>query len=224
MKRKFLILSATLLAVCGAALLQSCSSEYEYYDETEEYGYYTEEEIKYINDFAEQLNVNIKANPEYYGKKPSIAEIESDIKDLAALIGKHKIIVSSVDSTKNTTTRATSDLSRTKSRSLEAPAKGYWYCIDQSSVNGYIIDVDIQWDLNANPDSKKVTGSAKVQSYKDYQIVGQSNLRCSLSGTSVLFGGQVRSSASSKYQFHFEIVHGTLNLVTSTGNFDVISH
>lgn len=224
MKRKFLILSAALLAVCGAALLQSCSSEYEYYDATEEYGYYTEEEIKYINDFAELLNVNIKANPEYYGKKPSTAEIESDLKDLAALIGKHRMIASSVDSTKNTTTRANSDLSRTKHRSLEAPAKGSWYCIDQSSINDYVIDVDIQWDLNASSDSKKVSGSAEVQSYKNYQIVGQSNLRCSLSGTSVLFGGQVKSSASSKYQFNFEIVHGTLNLVTSTGNFDVISY
>lgn len=222
MKRKFLILSAALLAVVGAAVLQSCSSEYEYYEPTSEYGYYTEEEIEYINNIAKQMNVNVEANPEYYGQKPSIAEIEAEIRGLASLIGTHKITSSSNDSTSLTTTRGDADLSRTKSRSLEAQAEGHWYCIDQSSINDYVIDVDIKWNLKTNP--QQVSGSATVQSYKNSQVTGQSNLKCQLSGTNVLFSGQIKSSISSKYKFHFEIVHGTLCLVTCTGNFDVISY
>ena len=223
MRKNFLILSVVLATAVGAVFLQSCSSDYEYYA-TEEYGYYTEEEIEYIDNLAKQLNVNVKANPNYYGEKSSVAEIEADIRGLASLIGKHEMVSSSANSASTVKAKEVSDLSRVKTRSLEAPTKGYWYCIDQSSVYGCVIDVDIQWDLSASSNSKKVSGSAKVQSYTNNNISGQSSLNCSLSGISVLFGGQIKSGASSKYQFHFEIVHGTLNLATSTGSFDVISY
>ncbi len=92
MKRKFLILSAALLAVCGAALLQSCSSEYEYYDETEEYGYYTEEEIEQMVEVAKCYGLDVEIDPDYYGKKLTMAEYTKDLTLFANLPGEYSLV------------------------------------------------------------------------------------------------------------------------------------
>lgn len=227
MRKKFLILSALLTVVLGAVSLQSCSSDDSY--TTEEYGYYTEEEIEYINDLAEQLHVNVKANPDYCGKKPSVAEIEMDLRGLASLMGNHKIDLSSSDSTNIASTRGEFGLARTKTRSSEQQVnrQGSWYGIDQSSVPNYVIDVNIQWNMDATLPSQRASGSATVHYYKgnvNEWGIGSGSLSCSLGETSITFGGSVSSSAFSKYSFSFEIVHGYLNLTTCTGEFDVVDY
>ena len=91
-KRKFLILSAALLTVCGAALLQSCSSEYEYYEPTSEYGYYTEEEIAAIKALGEMYGLSIDFNEDYNGIKYSLRDIEDEMIGLASLLGKYEMV------------------------------------------------------------------------------------------------------------------------------------
>ena len=94
MKRKFLVLSVTMLTVCGAALLQSCSSEFEYYDTTSEYGYYTEEEIAAIKALGKMYDSDLNVNENYYGEKLTLPEIERSIIDVLSLEGEYEFTIS----------------------------------------------------------------------------------------------------------------------------------
>lgn len=224
------MLSALLTLVVSGVCLQSCSSEYDEYT-TEEYGYYTEEEINFINDLAREFKVNIKANPEYYGIKPSLNEIRSDIKEYAAFLGKYKLVPATDDSTRYLVKKMVPDFSRTKTRAEgKIPVTGNWYCIDQASVLNYVINIDISWNLLGVSDSQRASGSATVDYYNGYYNesgVGSGGLSCIFSGSescSILFGGQINSHSSFKYKFCFEVVHGQLDLVTNIGSFDIISY
>ena len=66
MKRKFLIWSALLTVVFSAALLQSCSADDDSYT-TEEYGYYTAEEIDAIKSLAAMYDLDVEIKLNNYG-------------------------------------------------------------------------------------------------------------------------------------------------------------
>ena len=91
MKRKILIWSAVLTVVFGAALLQSCSSDDDNFA-TEEYGYYTEEEIDAIMALAEKYESDIEIDRNYYGEKSSLKEIEERLVGMMSLPGDYKLV------------------------------------------------------------------------------------------------------------------------------------
>lgn len=90
MKRKFLILSATLAVIVCAALLQSCNSESVY--EEPAYGYYTVEEINVIKAMAEVYGVDVEIDTEYYGEKLTLEEIEKDLMKFSNLPGEYELV------------------------------------------------------------------------------------------------------------------------------------
>lgn len=84
------MLSALLTLVVSGICLQSCSSEYDEYT-TEEYGYYTEEEIDAIKAMAEKYELSIEIDENYYGVKQTLEEIEKEMQNCAALLGEYEM-------------------------------------------------------------------------------------------------------------------------------------
>ncbi len=115
MKRKFLILSATLAVIVCAALLQSCNSESVY--EEPAYGYYTVEEINVIKAMAEVYGVDVEIDTEYYGEKLTLEEIEKDLMKFSNLPGEYELVPNK-DSTEYYFVKK-EVLSRTMTRSAE---------------------------------------------------------------------------------------------------------
>lgn len=157
MKRKFLIMSAVLLTICGAALLQSCSSEYEYYDATEEYGYYTEEEIEAIEAMAEKYGISIEIDRNYYGEKQTLEEIELELMELATIRGEYEIVPQK-DSEGNII--YTSRKTERNSRTLTRAAEGSWSGSDNTKK--YTVDVTVCWDLNKAFQYERLYAKAKL--------------------------------------------------------------
>lgn len=151
MKRKFLILSAALLAVCGAVLLQSCSSEYEYYDATEEYGYYTEEEIAAIKALGDMYNLNLIVDKNYYGLKNSLTEMERSIIEVLNFEGEYEFANLNYDDENRahyaTMMKKETDHNRVKTRSSESslPIQGSVYGIGGDSTP---CKLSISWRYN----------------------------------------------------------------------------
>ncbi len=151
MKRKFLILSAAVLTVCGAALLQSCSSEYEYYDTTSKYGYYTEEEITAIKALGEMYNLDLEVDKSYYGPKNSLSEMEKSIIEVLNFEGEYEF-VNLIQGNDDCTHYAemikkSADINRTKTRSSEytLPIQGSVYGISGDSTP---CKLSISWRYN----------------------------------------------------------------------------
>ena len=153
MKRKFLVLSVTMLTVCGAALLQSCSSEFEYYDTTSEYGYYTEEEIAAIKALGKMYDSDLNVNENYYGEKLTLPEIERSIIDVLSLEGEYEFTIS--EQNKEThiyhaeIKRKGTDIQRSKTRSSESslPIQG---TVASISGDPTPCKLTISWRYNTN--------------------------------------------------------------------------
>lgn len=230
MKRKFLILSATLLAVCSAALLQSCSSEYEYYDATEEYGYYTEEEISAIESMAEKYDLNIEMDFSKYTRKKSIEEFEKKFQALSTLKGEYEVAptkktdgtINYVSSRRITPPREETSLPETGSWSGSRNAR-------REKKDGYItyyesysIDVSITWNLQADIASQRIKGSADILGLNNTE----SKISCSLLGSEAIsFSGSVSGEETDDdyniIKYSFSISDGEVNRKTNMGSFTV---
>ena len=232
MKKSFLVLSALLTLVVSGICLQSCSSELDEYT-TEEYGYYTEEEIDFINEYARQIGVNITANPQYYGVKVDKETIKRDLLELASLIGEYKMtpgIHQDNNETFFVSEKVKNYVNRSVTRASEnVPRKGEWTTSDNRSLNNFTINMSISWDISATSYSSRLSGSVTLDysSYSGYTIngVGGGSLTCVFAGAnSIHFGGRIRSGATSNYIYNFEIVGGDLNMITKTGTYDIVSY
>lgn len=122
MKKSFLVLSALLTLVVSGICLQSCSSEYEEYS-TEEYGFYTEEEITEMKAIAEKYNTDINVDENYFGRKASLVEFENAVIQFLNFSGDYQL-VESIDNDGYCLLKKSSDLSRTKARIAELPRNG----------------------------------------------------------------------------------------------------
>lgn len=124
MKKNVLILSALLTVVLGAVSLQSCSSDDNY--TTEEYGYYTEEEIVKMKMIAEKYNTTISVDENYYGKKASMEEFEETIIQFKNFPGDYQL-VKSADNEKYCLIKKSADMTsvnRLKTRAAELAMHG----------------------------------------------------------------------------------------------------
>lgn len=122
MKKSILVLSALLTLVVSGVCLQSCSSEYDEYT-TEEYGYYTEEEIAAIKEIAERYNTTINVDETYHGKKVSLEELEGIIIQFANLSGDYQLIESENEE-RYRLMKKTTCINRTKARAMELGTTG----------------------------------------------------------------------------------------------------
>ena len=164
MKRKFLVLSVTMLTVCGAALLQSCSSEFEYYDTTSEYGYYTEEEIELMEEVAQCYNLDVEIKSDYYGKKLTMEEFTRDLTLFACFPGEYTL-VPNIDSTEYSFVKK-EGMKRTAARCTEArlPNNGSTTLSD----NTLPFPVTLSWHFGSTSDKNVVLFRADDQ----YQLIG----------------------------------------------------
>ena len=180
MKRKFLVLSVTMLTVCGAALLQSCSSEFEYYDETEEYGYYTEEEIAAIEAMAKMYGLDLEINKNYYGTKKSLIEHENEMIGLSALLGEHKLILQKNENGEilYASQKKDEDIYRTTTRFIEG--KGSWSGEKSGTPYDFKIKVTIKWEGDGT--ERGVNTSGNVSITKGKGIYSNNNKRDYSSG------------------------------------------
>ena len=158
MKKKFLVLSAMLTLVVSGICLQSCSSEFDSYT-TEEYGYYTEEEINAIEALAEQYGLCMEINKDYCGVKLSLLDIEKDIKNMASILGTHEMKLASKDDYTTTMSSQTDDcFPRQTTRYVEGD--GSWS--GSESRDGMDVIVTISWQGDGSP-NPSATGSVDVK-------------------------------------------------------------
>ena len=214
MKRKFLIWSAVLTVVFGAALLQSCSADEDTFA-TEEYGYYTEAENEMVRALAEKYGLCVEINEEYYGSKRSIAEIEEEMKALSSLLGKHelKLVKKENDKLFYTTASDASCPSRVATRTIEGSGISHGTC----TIDEFIVSVSVTWRGNGK-DDPSISGTASI-SYKNPSSYDYSSgsLSCKPSGDKDIdFTGWVSYSHCEKVDYftqklHYALYHFTIN-------------
>lgn len=159
MKKSILMLSALLALVVSGFCLQGCSSEYDDYA-TEEYGYYTEEEILAVKALGEKYGVNINIDENTYGVKKTLTEFEEEILEIKSLFGEYEILQDkeSGDSSIFIARKKESLMSRTATRASESFLKkeeGSWSFSGshKSSVNNktYSFSLGISWRESTHP-------------------------------------------------------------------------
>lgn len=142
MKKSILVLSALLTLVVSGVCLQSCSSEYDEYT-TEEYGYYTEEEIAAIEAMAEKYGLNLRMDENYYGEKLSLSEFEKEFKSILSIKGEYEMIpIKDTNGTVTCTSRKKGEMiERSSTRAAES-----WSGSDNSTK--YSVSVVVKWDFS----------------------------------------------------------------------------
>ena len=117
-------MSALLTLVVSGICLQSCSSEYDEYTTEEEYGYYTEKETNAVKEMASKYGLSVVVNPDYYGVKRSLSDIEEEMKGLSSIVGKYDIVPMNVVGEKVVFTSVKRGQQRLVTRAIEG--KGEW--------------------------------------------------------------------------------------------------
>lgn len=229
MKRKFLIWSALLTVVFGAALLQSCTADEDTFA-TEEYGYYTEEENGLVRAMAEKYGLCVEINEGYYGAKRSLAEIEEEMKGLSSLLGKHELKLAKKEDGNLifTTDKDDSHFARTTTRIIE----GSGFSSGSCEAGDFTISVRVSWEGNGK-DEPTISGTASIShknptSY-DYSSGG---LSCKTAGDSGIdFTGWVSYAYCKNPDYmnqklhyalyQFTIDAGQVSTTTASGTFIV---
>ena len=229
MKKKVLILSALLTVMLGAVSLQSCSSDDNY--TTEEYGYYTEEEIDAIMALAKMYDLDIEISFNNYGKKKPLSDFEAKFQAMSQLKGRYEMIPINNGNERGTSICRKVDVpvSRSTTNALE---KGSWSGSRIASVmktegfrtyyDNYDISVSISWDLTAGTSSERLSGSVSISDL--YNTDGK--ISASLSGSeSILFSGNISGDEYDEefnaINYSFQITNGNLNRKTGHGEFVV---
>ena len=205
MKKSILVLSALLTLVVSGVCLQSCSSEYDEYT-TEEYGYYTEEEIAAIKALGEKYGVNINIDENTYEVKKTLAEFEEEIKYHASLIGEYEVLPNKNGGENMFIVRKKEPIiSRAHTRSAE---KGEW---DYSFHKGiYDFSLSISWEATGN-NSGTASGSFRADSFYESHT---GSLHCQYGIGTVTFSGHIFLGYYTYY-----ITQGSVDLSTKSGSF-----
>ena len=161
MKRKILIWSAGLTIVFGAALLQSCSSDADTFA-TEEYGYYTEEEINAIMALAKKYGLNIELNEDYYGPKQNLSDFENEMIGLSSLLGEHELIQRDNGNGRvaYSSRKKGEDIPRSVTRFIEG--EGSWSDSKSPTPLDFKINVKIKWKGDGTATGVQTSGEVKI--------------------------------------------------------------
>lgn len=214
MKKSILVLSALLTLVVSGICLQSCSSEYDEYT-TEEYGYYTEEEIAAIEALGEKYGVTIEMDVDYYGMKPTLSEIEDEIKETSFLIGEYEMIPKkdSRGTISYTCRKKGDNFYNNKTRSIE---KGSWS--GSQKLDRFCVNVYISWDKTGFVPKDEISGRAEIEGYLD----SSSSITCDFSGSRYIdFSGSVTATGYYGGTYTMSIINGELNTEVNCGTFSL---
>lgn len=231
MKKKVLILSALLAVVLGAVSLQSCSSDDNY--TTEEYGYYTEEEIDAIMALAKMYDLDIEISFNNYGKKKPLSDFEAKFQAMSQLKGRYEMIPINNGNERGTSICRKVDVpvSRSTTNALE---KGSWskskiVGVQKTNKNGwtyydnYNISVSIEWDFTTSEYGKQLSGSVEISDLSNVE----SELSVNLSGSEhICFSGKIQgdeeyetNNGYNSITYKFAIANGEVNRSTGMGDF-----
>lgn len=230
MKKGIFVLSALLTLVVSGFCLQSCSSEYDEYT-TEEYGYYTEEETDAVKAMAKKYGLNIVVNQDYYGVKRDLAEIEEEMKGLAAIIGEYEIIPQKAEDGRVLCSSIKKGQQRLLTRAIEK--NGEWSGTKEKDM--FVVNVTISWKSKGNLLTQSVSGSASIscKDANDSHEKDSSNgsVQCGFHGNSgITFNGSVSyekysgdGQNESYISYSFSIIGGQVSVSPSTsGSFEVV--
>lgn len=212
MKKSILMLSALLALVVSGFCLQGCSSEFDDFA-TEEYGYYTEEEITEIKAIVAKYGANVSINKNYYGVKLSLQEFEDEIKTLSSLMGEYKIITKKDAKGVITYTnkKIGEERHHSKTRSIE---KGSWS--KSNYLDMYAVEVSITWDKSNSDHRNQLSGEAEIEG----MFNNSSDIDCSFLGSEAIsFSGDVSASNSYAATYKIDVSDGEVNTKTNTGEF-----
>lgn len=209
MKKKVLILSALLTVVLGAVSLQSCSSDDNY--TTEEYGYYTEEEIDAIKALGEQYGISVNIDETTYEVKKTLEEFEEDIKMHASLLGEYELVpVKNGKKGEFMARKKGDDMARTVTRAAES---GTW---GSSFSNGlYTYRITINWRFSSNQYEPGVA-NGEITASRGFTVYS-GTLRCGMGtqGTdTVTFSGTIRVGYYTYY-----VTQGQFSISTNAGSY-----
>ncbi len=209
MKKSILVLSALLTLVVSGICLQSCSSEYDEYT-TEEYGYYTEEEIAAIEAMAEKYGVNIDIDKDYFGMKCTLNDIEREMKDLSGLMGNYEMTVQKNSNDLISYVSRKKDYNHSLTRSVE---KGSWSKTDY--IDRFSVDVSIEWDRSGRS-REAISGSAEITGFFN----SSSSISCKFVGSvHIDFSGSVTASNGYGATYKIFVDDGDLNTENNIGHF-----
>lgn len=238
MKKSIFVLSALLTLVVSGICLQSCSSEYDEYTTEEEYGYYTEEETNAVKEMASKYGLSVVVNPDYYGVKRSLSDIEEEMKGLSSIVGKYDIVPMNVVGEKVVFTSVKRGQQRLVTRAIEG--KGEWSGCYEKDI--FVITVSISWDCHDNLQTQKASGEVSINyengnlaHYEDYSF---GSIQCSFQGNSgITFEGSVSyaqynpnssnddqtDEKDSYILYSYSIIGGQVSVSPSTsGSFEVV--
>lgn len=229
MKKSFLVLSALLTLVVSGICLQSCSSEYEEYS-TEEYGYYTEEEIAQIMALAEKYDLDIEIKYNNYTKKKPLSDFEAKFQAISQIKGRYEMIPTDNNDEKGNSIckRVDMPVSRTAPSSFE---KGSWsknkiVSVQKTDDNGrpyyanYNIAISIDWDLTTSGSNKNINASIEISDLTNVE----GEIYANFAGLeSISFSGKIKGDdIDERYNiitYKFNIKDGNVNRRIGIGDF-----
>lgn len=202
MKKSILVLSAMLTLVVSGICLQSCSSEYDEYT-TEEYGYYTEEEIDAIMALAEKYGVNIDVDKDYYGEKLSLDKFENEFKSLQTIVGEYEMVPIKDGRGRITfiSRKKGEDLERSSTRASE---KGSWSGRN-NNYSEHCVSVTVSWDLSKKfrDEMLKAEGTIVNGTYNMPDIITSNFI-----GSNIEFYGSVSGKTNYGFNINATVVDG----------------
>lgn len=212
MRKSILVLSALLTLVVSGFCLQSCSSEYDEYT-TEEYGYYTEEEIAAIKTLGDKYGVTINIDENTYEVKKSLEEFEEEIKYHASLIGEYEVFLDKNRGEDMFIVRKKElKNSRLLTRAAESGSSGSWGYTFHKGV--YDFALSISWTQSTDAAPGIASGSIYATStYASYT----GTLQCYIGprgAGSVTFSGHIFLGYYTYY-----ITQGSIDIATKNGSF-----
>lgn len=235
MKKSIFVLSALLTLVVSGICLQSCSSEYDEYTTEEEYGYYTEEETNAVKEMASKYGLSVVVNPDYYGVKRSLSDIEEEMKGLSSILGEYEIILDKCTQDKRIYTSCR-EMGRTRATPRYVEGNGDWGGEETTANRTYKASVSISWDMSKEIHTQKASGN--VVGYKlvnpynhTYEEIGDGQLTCSFLGeSSIQFSGGFNTEREESDEseektylvtYSFSIHGGNLDTRSNSGSFTI---
>ena len=210
MKRNFLILSALLTVVFGAALLQSCSADDDSYT-TEEYGYYTAEEIDAIKALGEKYGISVTIDETTYEIKKTLEEFEEDIKMHASMLGEYELVPAEGGLDGEFIARKKGvDIARSTTRAAESGSWGHSF-----THNSYNLSITINWKYPSNIHELGVASGELKATRNALYYYGSLNCSMGSQGTdTVTFSGSIILGI-----YRYYLTQGRFSISTNSGSF-----
>ena len=184
-----------------------------------------------VEAMAKKYGLNIVVNQDYYGVKRNLAEIEEEMKGLAAIIGEYEIIPQKAEGGRVFCSSIKKGQRRLLTRAIEGD--GEWSGTQEKDI--FIVSVSISWKCNGNLQTQSASGSAGISCKYAYDShekdSSNGSIQCSFHGNSgITFNGSVSyekysgdDQNESYISYSFSIIGGQVSVSPSpSGSFEVV--